>query len=228
MPLVGDGALTLALAYHSHHGLAGRSRVRLVPPRPGPRPLVLDDGFLEDERTSDRLRGRSLEGPSIHVLLPPDWSGARVDGALLARPADGRLTLPIDGPFHEVAALEVAKGPSNFVPFAPRVVDGGPFRLRFRLPRVAAGWLLLRGLGAARARLTIAGRSREVTVHSYRENLLSLAELGARPGDEVEVAIDRTLTGYLGARLSPTGQEIRVELERPVVFAPHALDVRRP
>jgi hypothetical protein len=205
VPIGPDGTTRLELRYSTHHGLAGTTRMTVHAPRLAPRPVVLNDDYVD---------GRLEDSRALHLVVPIDWPSIVVNGKRFDRPGDGKLDIPMRGPFHEVEDYEVAN-------------DEAAYRLRFRLPKIADSLLLLRGVGASSVKVTVGNHTTEVATHSYRDNIVPLDTIHAAPGDSVTVTMTRDEVEYLAARYSPDQRPIRVDLDPPLVFAPMKVDIAR-
>jgi hypothetical protein len=227
----GDGAeLRLEARYTSHAGLPGRSSLRVVLPVAGPRPLVLNPDFLVDEAGADRLRGRLLWSGALDAMVPAGFA-LYVDGRRVEA-APGRARVPVPGPYRDVAALEWSRDGVTWEPFGASRSGGGRHLMRFRLPELGGGLriLVLSGIGDEHAELRFAatGAARTLATHSYRENLVDLAGLDARSlAGDIVVDVDRRHELYIPGSILPTDRDLRVDLERPVVFAPVEVELRR-
>jgi cellulose synthase/poly-beta-1,6-N-acetylglucosamine synthase-like glycosyltransferase len=201
VPIGRDGTTALTFHYSTHHGLAGVTELVVHAPRLAERPIVTNDDYAD---------GRLADSRTLHVIVPVDWPTIVVNGKRFDRPADGKLEVPMRGPFYEVEALK-----------------SEPSRLQFRLPNVKGGILLLRGVGTEHVTVTAAGQTTEIETHSYRDNLVPLDRIHAKPGDEIVVKLTRDRTEYLSARYSPDHHPIAVEVDPPLVFAPMTVDIAR-
>lgn len=201
-------ALSLTLQYTTHHGLAATCPITIHAPRLGPEPIVLNDDFTQ---------GKLADSRTLHVLVPSDWPSIKINGTSYDRPADGKLDVPMRGPFYEVVDYAATN-------------RGADWQLRFKLPVVPHpenALLLLRGVGADHARITVNGQARDQATHNYRDNLIALADLHASAGDEVVVTMTRDQVEYVNERFSPDHGPIRIDVDPPQVFSAMAVDIAR-
>jgi hypothetical protein len=154
------------------------------------------------------------------------------------RGPDGLVVVALPGSYHATVGLTISRDGQTFDPWAPHIAEGGRWALRFRVPPldwttgVSEALLLLRGVGARSVSIQAHGATRSqtrlLTTHSYRDNLISLRDIGVGPGDEVTVTVDRNETEYVAEQMSRSHERVLVDLDAPLVFAPSTLRIERP
>ncbi len=233
------GPVALRFAYDSHAGLSGVSRVDLFLPIEGTAPAVLNDDFIPEGQGEDFIRGRLISSSHLDLVLPESWRRFSLNGKIYSRTSP-RLDIPLDNPYHAVDDLEFSRDAKSWAPlpdgFQP---ESGAYYFRFRWPSLTADKeeLILSGLGTSRVEFLGGTSLGDISVHSYRENIISASDLGGpEPGRLITFKIYRNQTDYvdkasarrdLGALDLALGTDAGVQFEAPRIFAPLSLELKK-
>ncbi len=222
--------IQLVFDYTTHSGFEEISTNDLVLPIVGDKPIITNSDFVEKESSSNDITGRLIDSNKIEIIIPESWKTFEFNGKTIGKNGV-KMELPVENPYHNVSDLQFSEDGLNWMPFDSNKIGGGHYLIRFKLPKISNSekYLILTGLGADKITIDY-GSGNFVTFNTfnYRENIINLSTLGQEIfNNYITLGIDRQQTVYITKEDSPSGKEILVNMERPKVFSPADIEIRK-
>lgn len=231
MDKVNNNALTLDFNYTSHSGLSGNSQVDLVLPLLSDLPLILNDDFITEFTSKNKLSGRLLISDNINFVIPENWENFKLNNQVYSKNSSV-MNIALSNPYHEVINPEISTDGIRWQKLNKDLKLGfGLYYLKFRWPEVKARdeYLILSGTGSDRIEISSVGKIKSFETHNYRENIISSKDLNnPKAGDWIIISIYRNQVSYVDKNLvdnlvkvkNPLTENVNIELEVPKIFAP--------
>lgn len=231
--------LSLRFSYSSHSGLKGVSRLEIKLPLVGEEPLILNDDFISQSRSSKIISGRLLSSSQLLAVLPLAWERFSLNGKEYSN-SSGVQKFNLDNPYHDVKNLQVSRNGKDWGPLNSFPLNAsGSYYLRFNWPDLEADkqFLILEGTGSTAAEISWSGKTIVVPTQNYRENIVRAADLdNPAAGQEILIKLDRNQSAYIYQRSIRPGlkgvkisldQDMLIDLSAPFIFAPLNIELKK-
>lgn len=223
-------AIQFIFNYTTHSGFKEISTNDLILPIESDVPIILNNDFIVESSSADSIKGKMIHSNKIEALIPENWQLFEFNGKQIDKNA-GRIQLSIENPYHDVSNLQFSSDGLSWSPFDSEKIGGGIYYLRFRLPKVTNSekYLILAGLGASTISIDYGnGNPTTINTFNYRENIIDLSPLGREIfNNYITLRVDRQQTIYITKQDSPSEQEISINIEKPVIFSPADIEIKK-
>jgi len=213
-----------SIKYETHSGIIQNQILNTPTIIPDPQPFFPDPSafFLQEER--DKISGDILRKNSL-VFVPDNWE---IENNHISN--QSRKDILNTEVYHKPKIITIYSEEKNAEINSFDDVDRGVHTLTFRFEDTLKpeSLLILEGLAAFEARLTIDGTDYTIQVHPYRENIISLVDYIDHQYDgEIIVTFNREFIVYLSREYSPESADIKTNLIQPKLFQPEKIIINK-
>jgi hypothetical protein len=227
---ISEPKIQLVFNYTTHSGFKNISVNDIVLPVAGDKPIIINNDFIEEGTSLNDIKGRLIFSDKIEAVIPDSWPAFEFNGKRIEK-SGGIIELAIENPYHNVSDLQFSEDGLNWASFDSKKIKSGIYYLKFKLPKISNSqkYLILAGLGSDNILIDYGnGKPATINTHNYRENIVDLNLLGQEIfKNYITLKIDRQQTIYINKEDSPSGQEIFVDMEKPRVFSPADIEIKK-
>lgn len=222
--------LYLNFDYTTHSGFKEFSSNELVLPIIKDIPVITNNDFIKLESSTSSIKGRLIFSNKIELVLPTDWNSFEFNNNIYKNNINNKNILLIENPYHKITNLKISTDNYNWQNFDSNKINNGIYYIKFKIPEINSSkkYLVLSGLGSDLITYNINGKTGNIRTHNYRENVIDLSIFKEEDlKKEITILINRNQTGYISKLDSPNNQEISIDMEKPIIFAPIDINIKK-